>query len=629
MLKQNPLDQRSKRTGQVFCQPSNLIVQLARRSCLLIFLLLFAGCTTIESFLPLRPQADERAQTEAWVQSLVGLSTQEQASLAAQAWRDSARPRQLRERAAFIVSTRPGSQALAAQTDLAARYSHAPQSQRAGMERLLTADLLTADEGTLRQLSMGISANQERTFPWVLIAWQSAQRGLHPEAQRVLSSLGDPRLYADPSVVGMSRPSAQVTVSTGARSGRTALLLPLSGSFSAIGKQVAEGAKLAATHLAAKGVNLDVIIVDTEKPDWLQQLASLPSDCVVIGGPLRANLLTAISPQTMQERAFFAFLAQLPQPAAEGNTVWRFFTSAEDQVDALLNFTVNQLGIRSYGVWAPDDSYGKRMTDYFMQAATRQNLAVSTGNYPLENVQTWVKAQGEFVQTAAPAGRSRVPTSRAPFTAIFLPDSWKNMDMIISTFSYHGAHRKVMMGTTLWEQGLVTAGKLNGATFGLSVFPGVWNPQSSLPGAQQLRSGLEQTASKPSDWSVLGYDFAQFVAALGLNSAPANAQSLNARLAGGFAIDWAGAPFIWDTLGKAHRKLFLFQPSSTGVVFLNPEAFASYLSGTGKLPNAVQNEEIAPAQYNLEVLQPDLDALINTILSSGGDTVPSVSAPMQ
>ena len=482
----------------------------------LLCCLLAAGCPNLP-----RPTAydasgtsAQQAQTDAWVRSLTGLTPMEQARQAELVWRDASQPEYLRDRAAYILSTRPSSQAFAAQQALAQAYAAAAPDRRAAMERLLMADLLTADNASLRLLGGGAPAAQEKTFPWSLTVWQAATRGLLADNAGALERLSAPGVFADPSVVGLGG----TAVSGGAMpaSGCAVLALPLTGSFSAIGKQVAGGATVAAQTLDARGVRIDLRIIDSEAPDWLDQLAALPPVCVVVGGPLRADAYTAERARNLNGRVLFAFLPQLPDPADEGAAVWRFFTSPQDQIDAVLQVAVDELGVTSFGALTPDDAFGSRMSDLFLQAASRRGLPVSTATYPLNDMKAWTRLTGSFVDAVTP-GKGKIPQSRAAFDAIFLPDSWKNMDMLISTLHYNGAHKKIMLGSALWEQSLASARGVNPATFGLTIFPGVWNARAENPAAASLRAGMAARNATADDWAVLGYDFVQLAAGLGLN----------------------------------------------------------------------------------------------------------------
>ena len=150
-------------------------------------------------------------------------------------------------------------------------------------------------------------------------------------------------------------------------SGCVALALPLSGAYGPFGNKIAAGATAAQGELSKSGMMMDVRMIDTESSDWLDKLSQLPPQCVMVGGPLRADRYTAMKSRSIQQsRAVFAFLPSL-EGSDEGTVAWRFFASPQDQIDAVLTFTRN-LGISSYGVLAPTDTYGQRMTDLFLKA---------------------------------------------------------------------------------------------------------------------------------------------------------------------------------------------------------------------------------------------------------------------
>lgn len=585
-----------------------LLLSLALLCCLLA-----AGCAQMLS--PFSPQdrSADQTRTDAWVQSLTGLTPLEQARRAEQVWRDEANPPALRERAAFLLSTRPSSQSAAAQQALAERYAKAAPSERAGMERMLMADLLTADDGTLRLLGSGAPQGRETVFPWSLTVWQAAKRGLLVDNAGALQRLSAPGVFADPSVVGLASPGGATPAP---RSGCVALALPQSGPFAAISRQIGDGAAVAAQTLAERGAPMDVRIIDSSLPDWLDQLAGLPPQCVVVGGPLRADAYTALRTRPLPGRALFAFLPQLPNPAEEGSGVWRFFTSPQDQIDAVLNVAAGDLGVMSFGALVPDDAFGRRMSDLFLQAASRRGLPVTTAAYPPDDMKSWTRLTGTFVEAVAPA-KGKIPQSRATFEAIFLPDSWKNMDMLISALHYNGAHKKIMLGSALWEQSLASARGLNPATFGLTIFPGVWNAQAATPAATALRGGMAARQSQAGDWAVLGYDFVQLAAGLGLDSPQWTPAALNARLASGPVADWAGAPMLWDGMGRASRRLQLFQPGRNGMVPLDLEAFRAYREGRGRLPNVPPTE----ADTGNTAPEPDISDLLESITGHPDGTV--------
>ena len=124
-------------------------------------------------------------------------------------------------------------------------------------------------------------------------------------------------------------------------SGCVALALPLSGAYGPFGNKIAAGATAAQGELSKSGMMMDVRMIDTESSDWLDKLSQLPPQCVMVGGPLRADRYTAMKSRSIQQsRAVFAFLPSL-EGSDEGTVAWRFFASPQDQIDAVLTFTRN------------------------------------------------------------------------------------------------------------------------------------------------------------------------------------------------------------------------------------------------------------------------------------------------
>ncbi|MCH5276918.1 MAG: hypothetical protein J1E80_03685 [Desulfovibrionaceae bacterium] len=576
---------------------------------------LAAGCVSpLSSLTPAESPPGDEARTEAWIRGLEGLSPLEQARIAEQAWRDEANPPLLRDRAAVLLSTRPSSQYTAAQQALAQRYNAAPPEERAAMEHTLMADLASTDDNTLRLLGSAAARGSETSFPWSLTVLQAAKRGLLADSAATLQRLSSPGIFADPGVAGLSAQAIPPAESpAGPRSGCVALLLPQSGPFASISRQIADGAAVAAQTLSGQGTLMDLRIVDCSQPDWLDQVAALPPQCAAVGGPLQADDYGSLRARGLPGRALFAFLPQLPNPADEGNDVWRFFTSPQDQVDAVLDVAVNELGVLSFGALVPGDSYGKRMGDLFLQAATRRGLPVSTTSYPPKDMKAWTRLTATFVKAVAPE-KGKIPHAGASFEAIFLPDGWKNMDMLISALHYNGARTKIMLGSALWEQSLASAHKIQPSTFALTIFPGVWDAQAMTPAASALRDGMAARGGQCGNWAVLGYDFVQLAASLGLDSPQWIPAGLNARLAAGSVADWAGAPMRWDGAGRASRRLILFQPTATGMKRLDLEAFQSYRQGRGPLPN------LEPAEQGSAASEPDISALIESIVGKAAQT---------
>ena len=556
--------------------------------------LLSSGCALLEKQ---RLPSQGRDEVSLWVSGLSHLTPLEQGRLAEAMSKNASASPAMRSRALSLAAARPGPQGASAREELARVYAAATVEQRGAWESMYFFDLDGMDNKSLKALASSVSADQETRFPWNLVMLKAARRNLLPDSAAVLSRFSSPLLYAAPAALGLAAaPVAGETVFV-------ALVVPQTGSASALGRQVAAGAQAAVDDMRLSGKKVELTVIDSGAAGWQQKLQSLPPQFVTVGGPLIPGRYAAAR-DAAAGRALFTFTASLPS-GEEGVKAWRFFTSAEDQVRALLDAS-STLDISSFGIFSPNDAYSKRMSGLFMQEASARGYAVTSGTYTAGKMNAWPKEAGQFVKMRIGSQRGSIPVATADFQAIFLPDSWKNMDMLVSSLHYSGAQDRVMMGTSLWEQSLGPASRNNAATFALTIFPGAWDDKLSSQGATAFKNALAAKDVRTDDWSALGFDFVRMAAALNLQPGW-NAQSLNRTLASGPYRDFASAPVIWNRDGKAERKLFLLQPASVGHVPADLSLMKERMK-TGDL-------EAAPQQTAAPQKSVSFDELINSITS--------------
>lgn len=517
--------------------------------CMAIFL---SGCSVLEKQkLPYQPQNE----VTIWMNSLAGLSGVEQGRRADALRKSPTASLALRDKALSVAASRPGSQGYRARTDLASAYASGNALQKSAWEALYWADLDGMEDADLRTLASKVSPEQEKRFPWNLVMLKAARKGLAPDSRAALGRLSSASLYAAPEVLGFSssRPAADGPVNV-------ALVLPQSGSASALGRQIAAGALAASDTLQSKGRKVDVRIIDTALPDWEQQLKALPAEFAIVGGPLLPGQTAAVM-QASEGRAVFTFTNALPADV-EGVKAWRFFSSPDDQMKALLD-GAEKIGVTSFGIFSNGEKYSARMCAAFEKEALARGFSVEHGSYTAGDMSAWSKETKAFLKTKIGEQRGSLPVATAEFKGIFLAESWKNMEMLVSTLQYNGAHSKLMLGTSIWEQSLGSSSRSNPATFGLTIFPASWNAASAEDGATAFKLAMAARAAKLDDWSALGYDFVQTAAALGLDSGW-TPSTVNERLSS-LKMDWASAPMSWDN-GKASRSLFLLRPAAIGSI---------------------------------------------------------------
>lgn len=340
------------------------------------------------------------------------------------------------------------------------------------------------------------------------------------------------------------------------------LALPNSGPYAPIATKIKRGANVAAENLKKAGVAVQIRQADTESSDWIANLQALPEQCAVVGGPLQdKTYISARNSGIMQKKAFFSFVPNLHQ-GDEGNLAWRFFPSPEDQIQSLIKFATHELNIRSFGALYPDDAYGRRMTEIFRNALQKQHMSLMAESYNPSAPATWSDAAARLINPAvAEDGKTRLP--QTTFEALFLPESWKHMELLANSLLYSGEDRLVLMGPMLWEQSLTGKKVANAEKFALAVFPGAWSP-ASVPAS--LKS------ANPDFWVALGYDFINFAVASGIDRMMQPAE-ITAAAQKGSSMIRAMSPMRWNDQGKASQNLYLFQVGPTGPIPADREHF--------------------------------------------------------
>lgn len=340
------------------------------------------------------------------------------------------------------------------------------------------------------------------------------------------------------------------------------LALPADGPYAPFAQKIKKGAGLAQEQLALTGIKLTIENVNTEAPNWIASLEALPEACAVVGGPLQnKSYVAARKAGILDRRVFFSFAPTIQQ-TDEGKKAWRFFPSPQDQIDALVKFVTEDLNIRTFGSFYPTDSYGPRMSDLLEKSLAQKHITLQKASYNPAAPATWSSAIQPLINPVR-SSYGKIPVPQTMFEALFLPDSWKQMDMITTSLMYNGEDRLALLGTTLWEQGLSGKQIPKAARYALAVFPGAYSKERAPKKIQENGNDF---------WVALGYDFINFAVNTGIVSR-LEAQDINARARSSASAIRAMAPIEWDGNGLAHQKLYLFQVGSNGMQLLNPEQY--------------------------------------------------------
>ncbi|MCR5171031.1 MAG: hypothetical protein K6C33_11320 [Desulfovibrio sp.] len=346
------------------------------------------------------------------------------------------------------------------------------------------------------------------------------------------------------------------------------LVLPNTGNFAPISKKIETGAQLAKSSFSRNGATVHVKVIYTQ-PGWVEQVRALPKEFAVVGGFLQPDVFKqALSSGLTRERNVFAFLGKLPA-GTEGVDAWRFFASAEDQADAVVRLLADDLGCRSVGALYPNDKFSLRMTGLLEEKLAGKGIVLARSAY-----------SGQ-----ADGAAKLLVGSGGDIEAVFLPDSWKQIDMLKRSLANAGAPSAYMVGTMIWNGFLNARPLASAASYPLAVFPSSFS-RSVAPAP--FNSGSYDA------WHALGYDFVRFACRLNFErSYPA--ATANKYISGAARMNYAQAPISYDAAGRAHQKLFMLQPGTQGAVLVNQASLKAKRDAIKLNPKAVPPAPVEPA----------------------------------
>jgi len=307
-------------------------------------------------------------------------------------------------------------------------------------------------------------------------------------------------------------------------------LLPLSGSYQAIGQRALRGIELAVSrHNSGSGAApVQVLMKDTgsEAETTLRALQELEREGVsaVIGPMVHAeHVVHAAQAMGMP----IISITQKEGVVGVGGYVFRNFITPAAQVRSLVAYAVSKLGATRAVILYPDETYGRTFMGLF-----RDEFQVRGGE-----VLTAVAYNPAAVDFAAPIKRllrfsQKVPKEPRPdraetrgsgtrrsrmeekdydlifdFQVVFIPDEPSKAGMLVPQLAYHDVKNVYLLGTNLWHSEVLikyAAPYVQGA-----IMPDAFLAGSAEPPVQRFVAAFEQTFHDPPGFiEAIAYDTA-------------------------------------------------------------------------------------------------------------------------
>jgi ABC-type branched-subunit amino acid transport system substrate-binding protein len=241
-------------------------------------------------------------------------------------------------------------------------------------------------------------------------------------------------------------------------------LLPLSGPYALYGNKILKCIEMALAQFNSQNNRspIKLIVKDTESdPEKaIQGVCELSEERVgAIIGPVTTHEAAAVKAQ--EKRIPIITLGQKETITEIGDYVFRNFITPEMQVQAIVSYAIEVLGISRFAILYPDDKYGTIFMGLFKDEVEAYKGEV-VGAEPYTPDQTDFaepikKLRETQIELSEPTQEKIENSDHKPaepavdFEAIFIPDGPTASGLIIPQLAFYDVVGVYLFGTNLWH----------------------------------------------------------------------------------------------------------------------------------------------------------------------------------
>jgi ABC-type branched-subunit amino acid transport system substrate-binding protein len=231
-------------------------------------------------------------------------------------------------------------------------------------------------------------------------------------------------------------------------------ILPLTGRFAPFGTRILDAVILATGIFDPdRRTPIRLLIRDSGgDPARTRQAVedlAVTEGVVAVIGPLESSPAVAAAREAQRLGIPIITLTQKDGVADTGDYVFRNFLTTGLQIEALVTYSMNNLGVSRFAILYPDDSYGREMMLRFWYCVAEKGGTVG-GIEPYENEQTdFSDPIRRLVRSERRKGGDQPP--RVDFDALFVPDSSLKARLIAPQLAFHDVIGVRLLGMSEWN----------------------------------------------------------------------------------------------------------------------------------------------------------------------------------
>jgi len=209
-------------------------------------------------------------------------------------------------------------------------------------------------------------------------------------------------------------------------------------------------------------------------------------------------------------------LAQKDLPPGKNDYVLQNSLTPSSQVEALCTFAIQELELRTFGIFYPNSPYGLHFKTLFTQEVTRRGAKITGAVAYQEGQMNFSEEIKTFFRIKTHRGPDSAKKREEEFVSglsvdgLFIPDTYDRAASILVQTDYYNVRNTVFLGTNAWNHPalLSIAGKsAEGAIF-VDAFS-VENPSQAT--VHFLKEFRKHYSRDPATLEALGYEAAEFL----------------------------------------------------------------------------------------------------------------------
>jgi ABC-type branched-subunit amino acid transport system substrate-binding protein len=299
-------------------------------------------------------------------------------------------------------------------------------------------------------------------------------------------------------------------------------VLPLSGRNAAAGNRVLDAIVLASGLFdPVVKTPIRLIIEDSQsRPEKARAaVAKLTTQdgVICILGPLGADESLDAAREAQRLKIPIITLTETEGITDIGNYVFRSYLTNRVEIESLVKYAVQELGLARFAVLYPDDNYGGEMEKLFREEVLRGKGEI-VKIIPYQTTETdfadEIKSISDLKQRlpAGKEGESPGDKDRPDmgFDALFIPDSPARISMIVPQLAFHDVRGVKLLGTSDWDKPDIL--KAGSELLEDAIFVDAFSPNSFYPEVNDFTDVYYTNYSRePDAMEALAYDAAGII----------------------------------------------------------------------------------------------------------------------